>query len=708
MASAGDGSGAGDGARGLRGVLGAYSDVMLAALVVGILGMMLVPLPTLVVDLLLTLNITVAVVLLMVALYIPRALDIAAFPSILLLTTLFGLGLNVSTTRLILLDADAGRVVEAFGHFVVQGNYVVGGVIFLIITIIQFVVIAKGSERVSEVAARFTLDAMPGKQMSIDADLRAGAFDIEEAQRRRAELQTESQLFGSLDGAMKFVKGDAIAGIVVTAINIIAGLIIGVFQQGMAAGTAAETYTLLTIGDGLVSQIPALLISTTSGIIVTRVAGEDESHLGGDIVRQILAHPKALIIASGLLAVLGIIPGLPTLPFLAMGAVAGAIAYGVIQTDREVGAEMDDADAEDVQAMEREAEASAAQASVLMPATTPLSVALGVGLTEEMSRERLDWLRDVLPSMREGLFYERGVKVPAVQLRTDAASVGDRRISIQIDEVEVADCRVPEDRVLCNESPGGLDVFEMSGQAARHPVSRTAASWIDAEHAETIERAGYKTWDVAGLVLLHLTAALQRHADQFVTIQSMRSMLDQLEGPYPALVAETIPKLVDLQTMTEVCRRLAEEGISLRQLPTILDVVADRAQFVTDPVDLAEEVRAGLSRYITDAHASDDGQVVVYVVDAEIERIVEGAVRRTDTGTFLSLPPDVSREILEAVRAEIEPDLKAGREPILLTSAEVRRYIHKLVTLETDHCIVLSYRELDPSLSVQPLGRVTV
>jgi type III secretory pathway component EscV len=277
-----------------------------------------------------------------------------------------------------------------------------------------------------------------------------------------------------------------------------------------------------------------------------------------------------------------------------------------------------------------------------------------------------------------------------------------------VDEVEVGGCHVPPGKVLCNESPGGLEIFEIDGDRTRHPVSRRPAAWIDAAAAEMTEQAGYATWDVAGIVLLQLTASLQNHAHQFVTIQSVRGMLDQLEGPYPALVAETVPKLIDLQTLTEVCRRLAEESISLRQMPGILDVVADRAQFITDPVELTEEVRAGLSRYITDAHAGDDGEVIVYVIDPEIERIVEGAIRRTETGSFLSLPPDVSRQILRSVRQEISPDLRAGRQPILLTSAEVRRYIHTLVALETDRCVVLSYRELDPSLRVQPLGRIAV
>lgn len=695
--------------RGFRDVLGRYSDIALAALVVGIVGMMLIPLPTPLLDILLTLNITLAVTLLMVSLYVPRALEIAAFPSILLITTLFRLGLNVSTTRLILLQADAGEVIDSFGHFVVQGNYVVGAVIFLIITIIQFVVIAKGSERVSEVAARFTLDAMPGKQMSIDADLRAGAFDLKEAQRRRAEVQRESQLFGSMDGAMKFVKGDAIAGIVITSINIIAGLIIGIVQHQMPAAEAAATYVLLTIGDGLVSQIPALLISVTAGIIVTRVSSEQEdAHLGRDIFSQVVSHPKAIAIAAGLLVVLAVIPGLPTAPFLAMGAFVGFVAYGLFSTESGGSARMTPEEREEVEQVEEEAKEGAEQAQALIPAVTPLTLEIGAAFSEAIEGEREEWLREMIPSMREGLFYELGVKLPAVRIRTDSGTLEPWGFSIRIDEVPVDSGEFPSGRVLVDESPQGLEIFELDVEPARHPVSREEASWVPAEESEMLEEAGYTTWDGAAYLLLRMTATLERHADEFVTIQQVQGMLDQLEGPYPALVQEVVPKLVDRAELTEILKRLAEEGISLRNLPKILQILADRAKSMDDPVRLTEEVRAGLSRYLTDKFAGPDGSVVVYVVDREIEETVEGAIRTGEDGSFLALPPEVSREILDAIDEEIGGDLDAGRTPILLTNQDVRRYVKKLASLETEECVVLSYEELEPAAQVQPLGKVTV
>ncbi len=689
-------------------ILNRYSDILLAVLVVGIIGMMLVPLPTILLDILLTLNIALAVTLLMVSLYIPRALKIASFPSILLITTLFGLALNISSTRLILSQADAGEVIDSFGQFVVQGNYVVGGVIFLILTLVQFLVVAKGAERVSEVAARFTLDALPGKQMSIDADLRAGAFDLDEARRQRAMVQRESQLYGAMDGAMKFVKGDAIAGIIITCINIVAGIIIGVVQIGMTAGDAAQIYTLLTIGDGLVSQIPALLIATTAGIIVTRVASEDENaHLGGDIFSQILEQPKALAITSGLLAVLAVVPGLPFLPFILLSLTVGLTAFGVLhQAKREGRASLEAKQEEQVEEIEREAKEGKRQARAMIPAVTPLTLDLGVGLTAAIEGERAEWLRETIPSMREGVFFELGVKVPGVRVRTDSSACQNDELSIGLDEVPVDQASVPIGNVLVNDAPEGLEVFGVQARSATHPVTGAPAAWVSSEDRQLIEEAGYATWDEAEYIMLRMTAALKEHAHEFVTLQSVRGMLDQLEGPYPAAVQEVVPKLLGLQQLTEVLRRLAEENISLRNLPAILEILADRAQTENNPVKLTEQVRAGLCKYITHQYSSGDGSVLVYLIGREIEETIADAVEVTETGSFLTLAPDTTREILKTVRDSIEGDLENGREPILLTDQEVRRYLKRLVGIEYPRVTVLAYQELDPALTIQPLGRI--
>ncbi|MBA2665073.1 MAG: type III secretion system export apparatus subunit SctV [Bradymonadaceae bacterium] len=690
----------------MRTFISRYSDIALAAMVIGIIGMLIIPLPTFVLDLLLTLNITLAVTLLMVSLYIPSALKIAAFPSILLITTLFRLALNVSSTRLILLQADAGQVIESFGNFVVQGNYIVGAVIFLILTLIQFLVIAKGSERVSEVAARFTLDAMPGKQMSIDADLRAGAFDLSEARRRRALVQKESQLYGAMDGAMKFVKGDAIAGIIMTAINIVAGIVIGVVQMEMGAGEAAKTYTLLTIGDGLVSQIPAILIATTSGIIVTRVASEEESdHLGADIFAQLMAQPKAIAIAATLVTLLALVPGLPTVPFLTMGAIVGLLAFGLFKSDA-AGSTLTPAEAQQVQSVHDEAREGARQARVMIPALTPLSVDIGIGLSASLEGEGEKWLREMIPSMREGIFFERGVKVPGIRVRTESVACAPREFVISIDEVPIDTGQVPAERVLVNEQPSGLAVFKVEASATTHPVSGQPASWVEKSEAAALEEAGYSTWDEAGYILLRLTAALRKHAHGFVELQMVQSMLEQLEGPYPAAVQEVVPRLIGLQDLTEILRRLAAEGISLRNLPRVLQILAERARKNKDAVLLTEDVREGLRRYITHKYAGKDGSVIVYLMDREVEEAILGAIRTTEAGSFLAMAPDMTRAILQCVSQQVQRDVEAGRAPILLTDQRIRRFLKRLIALEVPNAVVLAYQELDPALKIQPLGRI--
>lgn len=681
-----------------------YSDLVLAMVVVGMVGMLIVPLPTFILDLLLTLNIATAVTLLMVSLYIPSAVKLASFPTILLLTTLFRLALNVSSTRLILLQADAGEVIEAFGNFVVQGNYVVGGVIFLILTIIQFLVIAKGSERVSEVGARFTLDAMPGKQMSIDADLRAGAFDLTEARRRRAAVQRESQLYGAMDGAMKFVKGDAIAGIIMTGVNIIAGMVVGIMQLEMSAGDAAKTYTLLTIGDGLVSQIPALLISLTAGIIVTRVAGDEETNLGKDIFGQIMSYPKALAIAAGLLFAFAIIPGLPTVPFVLLGSGLAAIAYRLMGRGGNKATEVEQV----AQEVKEEAREQAAQVQVLFPSVMPMSIDLGSELVKSLSEERIQWLKDTIGSMREGVFFETGVKVPNVRVRTDGRNVREWGIGVSIEEIPVESVEFPQGKVFVAERPEALTALGLEVEATTHPMTRRPASWVKAEDASVVEGGGFKVWDGAGYALIRLTASAKANVSRFIGVQETQAMLEQLEGPFPATVQEVVPRQVSLQQLTEVLKRLAEEGISIRNLRGILEILADRARGETDPIVLTERVREGLSRFITHQVARPDGSVVAYLVDRELEDIVSGAVRHAPDGSYLALPPDVTREILAAVRRCVQSDIEKGKTPVLLADQSVRRYIKRLVSLEFPECMVLGFQELDPAHKIQPLGRVAL
>jgi type III secretion protein V len=694
----------------VEGLLRRYADVLLAILVVSIVGMMIIPLPTHLLDLLITLNISFSVVLLMVAIYVSDALRVSSFPTILLITTLFRLGLNVSSTRLILLQADAGDVIRAFGEFVVRGNFVVGAIIFLVLTLIQFIVIAKGSERVAEVAARFTLDAMPGKQMAIDADLRAGHITQDEARRRRAALGRESQLYGSMDGAMKFVKGDAIAGIVITVVNIVGGLIVGVTQRDMGAGDAVRTYGLLTIGDGLVSQIPALVISVAAGMIVTRVASEEEgSHLGRDIGGQILAQPKAIAIAAGLLFGLALVPGLPKLPFFVMATITGGVAWQLLRRARAAAPAATGA-------------AKVAAAVAAPPGTRPAPAGdedLAGATIAAIALEVADDLADAcgvdrgkdgalvgaaLPALRRSLYQELGVVVPAVRVRRlRGAAAGTWRVRLA--EVPVADGTVPADRRLAAEAPERLEPLGVTGEPARVPGTNRPAAWVRPADEPALAAAGVTCLEPAAVLQLALGAVLRRHAHELVGIQETQALLDQLEKTHPALVREVVPKIAPIQLVTEVLRRLVEEGIAIRDLRAILGALADWARAEKDPVILTEYVRTALRRQISFQHARG-GALPVWLLEPMVDDAIRGAITKTQTGSFLALEPELSRDILAAFRRAFAERAPGAAPPVVLASMEIRRHVKKLVEIEHPDAVVLSFQELTPSLSLQPVGRI--
>jgi type III secretion protein V len=647
----------------VRALLARYADLALAGLVVSIVGMMIVPLPTPLLDLLISVNIAAAVTLLLVAIYVSDALKIATFPTLLLLTTLFRLALEVSATRLILLHADAGEVIRAFGNFVVAGNLVVGAVIFLILTMIQFIVISKGSERVAEVAARFTLDAMPGKQMSIDAELRAGHIDHNEARRRRAALARESQLFGSMDGAMKFVKGDAIAGIVVLAVNIVGGLIVGILQRGMDAGAAARTYTVLTIGEGLVSQIPALVISTAAGLIVTRVASEEEGgQLGRDIGLQMTAQPKALAITAGLLGLLAIVPGLPAVPFLILGLALGALSWRLMRLPA---ARAVTAEGLVLPASRTGGPASSATAdeAALSPVLTPIAVEvageLGARLGPDGSGPGL-FATEIVPRLRERLFAELGLPLPAVRLRPGVSGLSATAYVLRLNEVPLARGEIPRE-----------------------------------------------SWSTAGPQLGDgVLALLRRYGHELFGLDEAQALLDALERTHPTLVREVVPKLVTLVLLTDILRRLIEEGISLRNLRDILGALAEWAPHERDPVALTEHVRGALRRAITYRHAGEGGVLAAYLLDPMIEDTIRESVQKTASGNYLALEPQLSRDIVAAVGRAVGPG--AGSGAVLITGAEIRRYVRRLI--ETDHpgLAVLSFQELAPEAQIRPIARISV
>jgi type III secretion protein V len=632
----------------------AGAELALALLVVSVVAMMIVPLPTWLLDLLLATNLSASVAILLVVLYAPDALSIATFPTLLLLTTLYRLGLNVSSARLILLQANAGEVIRAFGTFVVRGNYVVGAIVFLILTIIQFVVIAKGSERVAEVGARFVLDAMPGKQMAIDAELRAGSIDAEEARRRRFVLARESQFYGAMDGAMKFVKGDVVASLVIVVVNLVGGLAIGVGQRGMEVVDALKRYGLLTIGDGLVTQIPALVLSTAAGVLVTRTASEEpDTPLGEELARQVFGLPKALAVASAFVAGLAIVPGLPAAPFLVLAA---ALFFGARARSRAIARDERRARTEPSPAPRASA---ARRGPAFVPVVVPWGIEVSADLAPLLDDAGEDGLHAHASALRETLFAELGVPLPAPRLRV-SPSVAPGHAVVVLFEVPARVVAVPPERAGAFVASQALDV-------------------------------------------------LRGRASDFLGIAETQRLLDELEQVAPAVVRNVVPKPVPVPVLADVLRRLVDERVSVRDLRAILEALATVGATEKDPLSLSEHVRAELRRAITFRVTGGAAQLGVYLLDPMIEDTVRRAVTRTASGAFLALPPAQARDVVAAIRRALgEARPEGGAPPVVLTHPDIRRFVRKLLEVDLPEAQVVSFAELLPEIALRPLARATL
>lgn len=681
------------------------SDLILAALIIAIVMMLIFPISPHMIDVLISINLSVSVSLLFVAIYIQKAVQLSMFPSLLLLTTMYRLGVNISSTRQILLHANAGQIIFAFGNFVVGGNYVVGGVIFLIITIVQFIVVVKGAERVAEVAARFTLDAMPGKQMSIDADLRAGVIDQQQARELRLGLTKESQLYGAMDGAMKFVKGDAIAGIVITAINIIGGLIIGVLMHGMTLAQSAKVYSLLSIGDGLVSQIPAFMIAITAGIVTTRVSSEKKGdHLGKEISEQLLKQPKALMIASGLLLLMAWIPGFPAWSFLILSAIIGVIGYVFWHNSRRVAAKA----AAGISAMDTDVPGHSVVGgeSEDYALTLPIVLEVGTAVSQLIRKDKqgLTFIDQMIPKMRHALYQDLGVRFPGVHVRTESPALEPNEYSIHLNEVPIVRGKIILKHLLTNETEEMLHRYNIpflsSGNSSGMP-----SLWVEERFREILSKAGIRFWTGLEVVILHLTKFYKQHASEFIGIQEIRAILEFVERSFPDLIKE-VTRLVPLQKLTEIFRRLIQEQISIKDLRTILEALSEWAQTEKDTVLLTEYVRSSLKRYISYKYSLGQSVLSVYLLDQEIEDMVRGAIKQTSAGSYLALDPDSVQLILHAMRSTIKPTPAGGQPPVLLAGIDVRRFVRKLIEGEFPDLAVVSYQEIVPEIRIQPLGRV--
>lgn len=685
--------------------VGRSSDLMLAAVIIAIVMMLIFPISPHMIDVLISLNLSVSVVLIFVAIYIQKAVQLSIFPSLLLLTTLYRLGVNISSTRQILLHANAGKIIAAFGNFVVGGNYVVGGVIFLIITIVQFIVVVKGSERVAEVAARFTLDAMPGRQMSIDADLRAGIIDQQQARELRLGLAKESQLYGAMDGAMKFVKGDAIAGIVITAINVIGGLIIGVTMHGMTLGQSAKIYSLLSIGDGLVSQIPALMIAITAGIVTTRVSSEKkDSHLGKDISDQILKQPKALMIAGGLLLGMAWIPGFPAIPFLILAAIIGSVGYVFFTNAKRVAAKA----GAGISAMDTDVPGHAVSGGGPEDYALTLPIVLEVGsaisLLIRKDKQGVTFIDQMIPKMRHALYQDLGVRFPGIHVRTESPTLESNEYAIHLNEVPVVRGKIILKHLLTNETEETLRRYNVPFIASKGTLGMPAL-WVDEKYQEILQRAGIRFWTGLEVIILHLSRFYRQFASEFIGIQEVRAILEFIERSFPDLIKE-VTRLVPLQKLTEILRRLVQEQVSIKDLRTILEALSEWAQTEKDTVLLTEYVRSSLKRYISYKYSLGQSVLSVYLLDPEIEDMVRGAIKQTSAGSYLALDPDSVQLILHSMRNTIQPTPPGGQPPVLLTGIDVRRFVRKLIEGEFPDLSVVSYQEIVPEIRIQPLGRI--
>ncbi|MCY4563295.1 MAG: type III secretion system export apparatus subunit SctV [Gammaproteobacteria bacterium] len=684
-------------------------DVLLASLLVSIIFMMILPLPTELVDVLIGTSMGIAVILLMLAIYISSAGEFFAFPAVLLLSTLFRLALSITTTRLVLLQADAGKIIDTFGNFVVAGNLVVGMVIFLIITIVQFLVITKGAERVAEVSARFSLDAMPGKQMSIDGDMRAGVIDMDEARRRRQKVEKESQLYGSMDGAMKFVKGDAIAGLIIIAINLVGGLIIGVTQRGLSLEEATHIYSILTIGDGLVAQIPALLIAMTAGIIVTRVSTDETENLASDISQQFGAQPRALLVAGGLMLAFSLIPGFPSITFLALAALTGGAGMLLLRASkkREAGA------------------ADSRVSSILTPVPTETSteaeietqlrgeqeITLGATLLVDISaslQEHIDMrsLNREAAKVRRALYLDLGVPFPGVHVRFNE-NLADNAYAVLLQEIPVAKGDLRPGYVLFSADGSQLDIARFPYEEGEPFLPNIPTVWIEEKHGPALEEASMSYMELHRILTYHLAHVMKRYAAEFIGIQETYNLFERLQPTFPDLIKEA-QRVLPVNHTTEVLKRLVGEDISIRNVRLILEALVHWGQQEKDVVMLTEYVRGDLKRFISYKYSSDQNVLSAYLLDEDLEETVRGGIRQTSSGNYLALDPSVTRKLVSQARALVGDISRLPRKPVIVTALDIRRYVRKIIEIELYDLAVLSFQELTQEVTVQPLGKIAL
>jgi flagellar biosynthesis protein FlhA len=678
-----------------------HSDMLAAVGVVVIVTMLVVPLPSALLDLFITLNISTGLAVVVATMYLRRALDFSAFPSLLLLTTMFRLAINVSVTRLILEKGDAGSVVHAFGQFVVGGNVIIGLIIFLILVVIQFVVVTNGAGRVAEVSARFTLDAMPGKQMAIDADLNAGLITDEQARTRRGEIAREADFYGAMDGASKFVKGDAMAAVLITVINLIGGIVVGMLQHGMSFSVATHTFSMLTVGDGLAAQIPALLISVATGILVTRSASEKD--LGSELATQVLRQRKAPLVAGAVICAFAMVPGLPKFPFLVIGGIFFAIGWSLRNG---MPAELDDTKAvETLPAPADPTPLESKEAVIKELPIDPLELGIGFGLVPMVDRRTGGTLVRRVSMIRRQIAGELGMVIPPVRIH-DEVGLDSHEYVFKVRGSEVARGVVMAGHHLAMDPGDAAGAIE--GIPTTEPAFGLPAVWVTEGQRAEAEALGYTVVDAESVIVTYLTETIRQNAAQLLTRQDVKQLLEQLKETNEAVVSEIVPDVLSLGDLQRVLQALLAEGVSIRDLGAIVEAAGDKARLTRDPGLLAEYARQAIGRSITAPHLDPQHTLHAITLDPSIEQEVATSITQTPDGDFLAMEPSRAKAVLLALRGQSEQAAaRGGARPVLLCSARVRRHVRRLVEQAIPHLAVCSYNEIAPGISVETIGVVS-
>lgn len=677
------------------------TDLLIAFGLLAVLAVMVIPLPPVILDLALTFSLAISILILLVSIYISKSLEFSVFPSLLLMTTLYRLSLNVATTRLILTEGHqgpkaAGDVISAFGNFVVGNNYVIGTIVFVILVVINFIVITKGSGRVAEVAARFTLDAMPGKQMAIDADLNSGLINEAEARRRRQEIEAEADFYGAMDGASKFVRGDAIAGILITVINILGGLTIGVLQKGLDLATAAQYYTMLTIGDGLLSQIPALIISTAAGTVVTR-STRSGKNMGAEMVGQLLVNSRAVTIAGVVLGLLAIVPGLPTVPFLFMSGVMIGLGWVIkrYQTETE--------ENEKKRADEAAATGPKKESIENLLPLDMVELEVGYGLINVVESDQSGDLLERIVSIRKQFALDLGIIVPSIHIRDNLQlASGEYRLLIKGNKVGGGILR-PE--CLLAMDPGNVS-DPVQGYPTKEPAFGLDAMWIAPNLKEEAEVSGYTVVDLPTVMATHLTEIIRTHAHELLGRQEAASLVDNFKKTHPKVVEDLIPDQMPLGSVVRVLQNLLKEQVSIRDLRTIFETLADESGRTKDIEVLTEAVRRALARSITAKYSADGSGVAVMTLHPHIEELIANSLIQTEQGVQLVMDPHTAQKLITEIAGTVENHPEIAAQPILLTSPTARRHIYKLTSRFIPQLVVLSHNELTADANVKSVGVV--